>query len=70
MSELNVPAMDRPSIYFAHLLDSIEVEEEEFTDPHASSLYLACHSCSERVCLIEEGDSMRTLLNTVLAHTC
>lgn len=60
----NLPAMDSPSVMFAHLLDNIVVE----TDYGAQ--YLVCNTCAEMVCEVEHDDTMRVLLNTVLQHVC
>lgn len=65
----SLPAMDAPSVAFAHLLDSMVIEED-FTDPHASSLFMTHRDCQQRVCEIEDGDDLRTLLNTALNHRC
>lgn len=62
---MSVPAMDRPSVVLAWFLDGIRVEEHEDGPP-----FFTCDSCSERLVQIENGDSLRVLFNTVLAHTC
>jgi hypothetical protein len=59
--------MDRPSVAFARFLDSAQVIEEVGT---ARVLLLTCSLCSESICDIEEGDTLRVLLNTALAHDC
>lgn len=68
----NVPAMDRPSIMFARLLDNIVVEEVDDTLglPGDTELVLNCRACIEQVCQVEDGDTIRVLLNTALAHVC
>lgn len=62
--QIDVPAMDRPSVAFAWFLDSMVVEF--FSDGPG----LTCNLCAESVCLIEEADTLRVLLNTALAHDC
>lgn len=65
---MSMPAMDRPSVMFAHLLDNIEVENDSSTGDFVP--VLVCQSCAETICAIDNNDSMRTLLNTALAHQC
>jgi hypothetical protein len=60
-----VPAMDGPSVAFAWFLDSMRVETGEPQD-----LMLVCQLCGEDVCEVEDGDTLRVLLNTALQHTC
>jgi len=62
-----VPKMDRVSVTFALMLDSFVIECNETTSP---DVMLTCSLCTEHVCTVEEGDSLRVLLNTALAHTC
>lgn len=62
---LSLPAMDRVSVAFALTLDHMIVEWPEFGHPT-----LTCSLCSEQVCAVEDGDTLRVLLNTALAHTC
>ncbi len=63
-SEMSVPAMDRPSVAFAWFLDSMTVSLDE------DALILFCTLCEGMVCAIEDGDTLRVLLNTALAHNC
>lgn len=63
---MSLPKMDRPSVMFAHLLDAVAIEDEA----EGFTKYLMCAVCSERVCEVEDGDTMRVLLNTALAHKC
>lgn len=62
--ELHVPAMDRPSVAFALFLDNMCVEVDEY------HTYITCQVCSTRVVEVEDGDTMRVLFNTILAHSC
>lgn len=61
---LSLPAMDRPSVAFAWFLDRMTVV---FSGDEA---VLACGYCGDLICAIEDGDTLRVLLNTALAHTC
>lgn len=63
----SVPAMDRPSIVLAKALDSIVIEP---ASDEAASPMLVCNQCGDSLCLVEEGDTMRVLFNTALAHVC
>jgi hypothetical protein len=60
--------MDRPSIMFAHILDAITVDNDSSLGDNLP--VLACQTCGTSLCDIEEGDTMRVLLNTALAHKC
>lgn len=64
----NYPEADHIYPAFAMMLDNVEVEDKGCVGDTAH--YLVCQSCSEELCLVEDGDSMRTLLNTALAHKC
>lgn len=66
-ASMTLPAMDRPSVAFAWFLDSILVEDG-YGD--RENLLLSCQVCSESICAIDGGDTLRVLLNTALAHTC
>lgn len=57
--------MDRPSVAFALFLDSIVIGQ-----PEPDKLDMLCTECEAPICLVEEGDDLRVLLNTALAHTC
>ena len=63
---MTVPKMDRPSIAFAWFLETMEIESE--TD--STTRVLVCLLCHEYVCEIDDGDTLRVLLNTALAHGC
>lgn len=71
-TEHNVPKMDRPSIAFAWFLDSMSIEHVEDENGHVMNdlLYITCNLCSEPVCEVDDGDTLRVLLNTALAHDC
>ncbi len=72
-SLMSLPAMDRVSVGFALILDSMVIENEEDENGNRlndDALYLTCGVCGERLCEIEAGDTLRVLLNTALAHTC
>lgn len=60
-----VPAMDRPSIALGWFMDAMQIEQES-----GAGLILACGYCTESICDIEDGDTLRVLFNTALAHTC
>lgn len=62
----NVPKMDRPSIAFARFMDSMVIEWND----DRTRLVLACNLCMDGLCNVEDGDSLRILLNTALAHDC
>lgn len=66
------PAMDRPSIAFAWFLDSMVIGCMEDENGHRlnDDLVLLCTLCGDEVCEVEDGDSLRILLNTALAHDC
>lgn len=67
-ASMTLPAMDRPSVAFAWFLDSMAVIED--TDESTTLPTLECSLCGDAVCAIEDGDTLRVLLNTALAHTC
>ncbi len=72
-AEMSVPAMDRPSLVLAWFMDNIVVESEVLADAGAGlvvEMYLTCKVCTERICEIEDGDTLRVLFNTALAHGC
>lgn len=64
---MTVPTMDRPSIAFAWFLDSIRVEKMDESEEH---LIIECTLCGESICEIKDGQSLRVILNTALAHGC
>lgn len=58
------PSMDRPSIAFAWFLDTIVLTE-------LGGFYtMDCTLCGSEICELAEGLSLRTMLNTALAHDC
>lgn len=61
---MSVPTMDRPSVTFAWMLDSMVVDGEP------DGLLLVCKACGDPVCAIDRDDTLRVLFNTALAHTC
>lgn len=65
-TRMTLPAMDRPSVQFAWFLDSMGIA----LDDEGESLVLACSLCMTGICSVEDGDTLRTLLNTALAHDC
>lgn len=70
---VNVPAMDRPSVAFAWFLDSIVFETEAANFPDEKDhpeMLMSCKLCGEDICEVSDGDKLRVLLNTALAHTC
>lgn len=63
--------MDRPSIALARALDSIVIEgDQRNLSGEGGTLTMACTECGDSLCLVEEGDTMRVLFNTALAHVC
>lgn len=68
--------MDRPSVAFAHFLDSMVIEEGLSTayidggGIESGTLDMVCSLCKMSVCEVEERDTLRVLFNTALAHTC
>jgi hypothetical protein len=70
-AELHVPAMDRPSVAFALFLDNMRIETDEGVPTvDFDHTYITCQVCSERVVEVDDGDTLRVLFNTILAHTC
>ncbi len=69
-AELQVPTMDRPSIAFALFLDNMRVEQDYHAVDSSTSTYVTCQVCGERIVEVEDGDTLRVLFNSVLAHTC
>lgn len=63
----NYPEADHIYPAFAIMLDQMQVEASA---DRMEDQWLVCQACSASVCTIEDGDSMRTLLNTTLAHKC
>lgn len=64
---MTLPKMDRPSVMFAHLLDAVSVT---FKYPDEQTMMFTCNVCFADICDIDDGDTMRVLLNTALAHKC
>lgn len=62
---MSVPTMDRASITFAWFLDRVTIEVDE--DDGAEWV---CASCGAPIMAISEGDSLRVVLQTSLAHGC
>lgn len=62
--------MDRPSVAFARFLDSIMIEDVGGKGPEIPVLQMTCSECAETICAVEDGDDLRLLVNTALAHTC
>lgn len=67
MSQHYVPAMDLPSISFSWFLDSMKIEDK---GDAGHDLQMVCETCQQPVCDVEDGDDLRTLFNTGLAHKC
>lgn len=70
-AQLQVPAMDRPSVAFALFLDNMAIEvdvDSDHTIPDCT--YITCSVCQTRVVEVDDGDTMRVLFNTILAHSC
>lgn len=66
-ARLSMPAMDRPSLAFGWFLDRMKIG----SDPGSTGgLIMWCDYCTESICDVEDGDNLRVLLNTALAHTC
>lgn len=65
-----VPKMDRVSVTFALMLDSFRIEDSSPSKATADIHYLVCSLCEDRLCEVEDGDTMRVLFNTALAHSC
>lgn len=65
---MSVPKMDRISVTFALMLDSFILEDKGCVGDKA--LYLTCIHCHDDICTVDDGDTMRVLFNTALAHTC
>lgn len=63
----NYPEADHIYPAFAVMLDNMVLEEQ---NRPLNTLIMVCQSCSEEVCEVEPNDTMRTLLNTALAHKC
>lgn len=69
-SQMTLPAMDRVSVQMAWFLDSMYIEAPPLGDDNDTTVYLTCNLCADRLCKVEDGDTLRVLLNTALAHTC
>lgn len=67
---MTLPTMDRPSVTFAWMLDSVVIEDMAAGDGGPPELYLTCKECGDSICPVETGDTLRVLFNTALAHTC
>lgn len=67
---MTMPAMDRPSVAFAHFLDSMKIMDGPEDEGSMSGLFLCCTVCMTSICWVDDDDSLRTLLNTALAHMC
>lgn len=65
-AEMSVPAMDRPSVILAWFMDSIRFSQDEY----AEYCTLECTVCGDSICEVEDGDTLRVLFNTALAHGC
>lgn len=61
--------MDRPSVAFAKFLDSIVIESTDDNE-RQDSLLMSCSECGGTICFVDDGDTLRVLLNTALAHDC
>ena len=67
---MTLPTMDRPSVVFAWFMDSIGIEEDvDYTDG-TSETYLICNACTERIMSLDDGDTLRVMFNSALAHRC
>lgn len=58
------PKVHAPEIALAKFLETMVVDAYANDD----RLVFTCVTCSEDVCEIEVGDTLRVLLNTALAH--
>lgn len=65
---MQVPTMDRPSVALAWFMDTMIVEDKGCVGD--SCPYLTCTLCGAEVMLVEEGDTLRVMFNTALAHGC
>jgi hypothetical protein len=63
---MTMPAMDRPSVWFAKFLDSVVIHGAGDPD----HLRMECDLCGDLICHVEPNDTLRVLLNTALAHEC
>lgn len=61
---MSVPTMDRPSIAFAWFLDNIEVYND------GDVVEWLCTLCNKNIMDVTDGQSLRVVLNTALAHGC
>lgn len=68
---MTLPTMDRPSVVFAWFMDGMAVESDNESGGMAvEQLYLSCVACGERVMALDEGDTLRVIFNSALAHRC
>lgn len=67
-SRMTVPAMDRPSIALGWFLDRMVIENRNTSGDWEP--VLVCTICQGEVCDVDDGDTLRVLFNTALAHTC
>lgn len=63
---MTLPAMDRPSVVLAWFMDNITVEMNGVGE----GLCLTCNLCSDPIMDIDDGDTLRVMFNTALAHGC
>lgn len=67
LEPVNVPAMDRPSVILAWFMDNIRFD----VDPDPEGVVtMECTVCGDSICEVEDGDTLRVLFNTALAHGC
>lgn len=66
---MTLPTMDRPSVVFAWFMDGIAIEDE-YVDTEAHYVYLICTACADRIMEVNDGDTLRVIFNTALAHRC
>lgn len=65
---MSVPTMDRPSIALAWFMDNIVVESDVYEERYQPAW--RCALCDAVIMYIDDGDDLRTVFNTALAHGC
>jgi hypothetical protein len=65
---MSVPAMDRPSLALAWFMDSIRFDVDSGGD--FPVVTMECTLCGGVICHLDDGDTLRTMFNTALAHGC
>lgn len=63
-----VPVMDRPSVALAWFMDNIGFDV--LVGANRTETHMVCSLCMTAICEVSDGDSLRVMFNTALAHGC